>query len=387
MGNVIVIGAGYAGVRAAKAARRHGANVLLLDDDGRHHFGPRLAGVAAGAAGPGDAAAEVESLTGIPVEVGSVRRIDTKNQHVILASGTVHSYDAVVVTVGSVPARPPIKGLAKHAMDLRTAEDAIAIREALRRTDRVVVIGGGTTGVQLAAEIAAERANVAVDLVEAGPRLLAALPRGLAQHVTRLLDSRGVRIHLAAPVAEVTASAAVLEDGTRLPGVVVWAGGFTPAGHDLLPDAPTRDGRLEVHDTLQLVDDPNVFVAGDAAAHVDLLGRTLEMSAQIAVQGGKAAGRNAALVASDRKAIPALLMDLGRVVQLGGGRGVATMGPFQVGMFGMDRLVPLLHEAIDIRHLLSTGGLRALLRHGRGQNDAPGRADGRPELRLVDGQS
>ncbi len=385
---VIVIGAGYAGVRAAKAARRHGADVLLLDHDGRHHFGPRLASVAAGAADEGDAAADVESLLGIPVQVADVRKVDLAGRRVLLRSGTVHPYDAVVVATGSAPARPPIDGLEEHALDLRTADDAVRLRQRLRSTNRLVVIGGGTTGVQLAAEVAAERRGLSVDLVEAGPRLLPTLGATLASHAADLLRQRGVRIHLAAPVESVTASGAVLADGTRLPGLVVWCGGFTPNGHELLPDAPVaEDGRLRVTDTLQLEGHPEVFVAGDAAEHVDLLGRHLDMSAQVAVQGGKAAGRNAALVATGRKPIAALLLDLGRVVHLGGGRGLAAIGPLRLGPLGTDRLVPLLHEAIDIRHLLETGGLRALVRHGRGQNRRRTRPDGRPDLRVLDGSA
>ncbi len=378
MGSVVVIGAGYAGVRAAKAARRHGASVLLVDADGRHHFGPRLAGVAGGAAAEGDASAPVSSLLGMPVEVGTVRGIDLARHRVSLASGSAHEYDALVVTTGAVPTQPGIRGLDRFALDLKTADDASAVRRALARTDRVVVIGGGTTGVQIAGEIAANTPGVQIDLVEAGPRLLPEFPAGLARRAASLLTGRGVRVRVASPVAEVTSSTVRLVDGTKLAGTAIWAGGFSATGHELLPDVPVVDGRLQVRDTLQVDGHPDVFVAGDAAAHVDLLGRPLGMSAQVAVQAGKAAGRNAALLASGREPIPALLLDLGRVVMLGGGRGVAHVGPLRLGGFGTDRLVPLLHELIDLRHLFDTGGLDAIIRHGRGQAEAP-----RPNLRLV----
>lgn len=384
MGQVVVIGAGYAGVRAAKAAARHGAQVTTIDHDGRHHFGPRLPAVAAGGQGLGDGAASFESLTGLPVQVGTVRRIDAKARTVTLATGTVHHWDALVVTVGAIPSRPPIPGLDEHAIDLKTADDALHLQRATERSKGVVVVGGGATGVQIAGELAAHRSDLEVDLVEQSTSLLPELPGMLGSRAASLLRKRGVRVHLAAEVSRFRPGGVDLADGTELDGTPVWAGGFDAIGNQLLPGAEEHDGRIRVRDTLEVPGWANVFVAGDAAAHVDLIGRPLGMSAQVAVQAGKAAGRNAALVASGRDPIPALLYDLGRVVMLGGGRGVARLGPVPVGMFGSDRLVPLLHEAIDLRHLFDTGGLRAIVRHGRGQDDRSDRGS-RPDLRLVEG--
>ncbi|MFT5223124.1 MAG: NADH dehydrogenase, partial [Glaciecola sp.] len=346
MGKVVVIGAGYAGVRAAKAAELAGAEVVLLDTDGLHHFGPRLAGVAAGSANERDGFAPVGSLMNLRCEVATVKRIDLVTRQVLTADGGAHPYDALVVTVGAIPSQPPIPGLAEHAQQLKSSDDARRIRHAVTRASCAVVIGGGATGVQIAGELAASVEGLTVEVVERAPRLVPELPRLISRQVARILRSRNVLVHVATQVERVDAAGVDLSDGTRVDGVVIWAGGFKAIGHELLPDAPIIDGRLDVRGTLALESHPEVFVAGDAAAHVDLLGRQVGMSAQIAVQAGKAAGRNAARVASGREAVPALLLDLGRVVSMGGGRGVAQLGPVPIGLFGTDRLVPLLHELI-----------------------------------------
>ena len=95
------------------------------------------------------------------------------------------------------------------------------------------------------------------------------------------------------------------------------------------------------------------------------------MSAQVAVLAGAAAGVNAARIARGLvpRAVP--LRELGRVVDLGGGRGVAQVGPLALATPPLDRLAPLLHEAIDLRHLWRSGGLGALRRYRRGAANSP----------------
>lgn len=357
---VIVIGAGYAGVRGASAAARR-ADTLLIEADGHHDFGPRLAMVPAS-----DARAEVGTLLDVPLVTASVTRIDPVARRVELDDGRSLGYAALVVTSGSRAATPEVPGLEEHALTLKSAEDALAIRESLAGTRSLVIVGGGPTGVQLAGEVAIAWTDTEVHLLEAEPRLLPSFPRSLGEHAARLLRDRSVHVHLGAPAERIDDGGVRLADGSQIDGLVVWAGGFEPTGHDLLPDLPTEDGRIVVEDDLSVRGMPGVFVAGDSAAHRDVLGRLLPMSAQVAEQAGRVAGDNAGRIATGRATRSARLFELGWVIPMGQGRGVARVGPLRLDNALTDRLVPLLHHVIDLRHLWYAGGLTALGRHAEG---------------------
>lgn len=375
---VVVVGAGYAGAHAARAALDGGAAVTLIDDRGRHDFSPRLAAVAGGTSGVGDAWASVDELLDVRVVRGTVTAVDRSRRRVAVGPDVEVGYDALVVTVGAEPVVPPVPG-GQAALTLRTAEDAVAVRQALVSAEELVVIGGGATGVQLAGEAAAAHPDLTVRVIEQEPRLLPGFGFLLGLHAARVLRRRGVRLHLSSRVAGVDADGVELEGGRRVSGVPVWAAGFAASGHRLLPDAPTRDGRLVVDERLRVPGEGQVFAAGDIASHRDVLGRPLRMSAQVARQAGRVAGRNAARAArGDRDLSTARLVDWGWVIDLGDGAGVARIGPVPLALPVVDRLVPLLHGAVDVRHLFEVGGIGAVWDHARGRHD-PGSGVPQPD--------
>ncbi len=363
---IVVIGGGYAGSHAAVAARRAGGAVTVVDQDGLHGFLPRLAGVAAGRLRAGDARTPLGELLGVEVHQGSAERLDVDRRRVELAGGAVVPYDGLVVTVGSRTARSPVPGADEHAWSLHTPDDALALRVALRETSHLVVVGGGATGVQLAAEVAAAHPTMTVRLVEAGSRLLPAEPRMLGTSMRRLLDDAGVQVHLDVHASAIDADGVDLADGQRLDGLVVWAGGWEADASALLPRAEFRDGRVVVARDLTVTTYDRVLAAGDIAAHRDVLGRPLAMSAQIAVQAGAAAGASAVALARGERPTWARLFELGRVVDLGD-RGVGRVGPVPLGWGPTARLVPLMHLAIDLRHLAQLGGPLTALAHAPGR--------------------
>ena len=384
--HVIVVGAGYAGVRAAVAARREGARVTLVDSTGNHEFSPRLAAVAGGRAPSGDGWASAEELTGATVVRAMATRVDAAAPGVVLEDGRHLAGDAVVLAVGADTAWPDVPGLSEHAHGLRSVGDALAIRRELVEADRLVVVGGGPTGVQLAAEAAHRHRHLDVVVLEAADRLLPALPARLGARAERVLRRRGVDVRRRSPVVRVTPQGVVLERGPGVDGLVVWATGFAAAGSALLPDADTIDGRLVVDGSLRVPGTIAVFAAGDVAAHRDLFATPLAMSAQTAVRAGAVAGRNAVRVARALPPSPALLFELGRLMPLGRGVGVGTVLGVPLAGPLLDRAVPLLHDAVDVEHLLRTGGLGAVLRHAPGRH-RPTRADQRrverPQVRSV----
>ena len=351
---VLVVGGGYAGLHAATAVRRSGIPVTVVDRTGRHDFVTRLAGVAGGTAGVGDASQSLRSFVD-RVVVGSVAEI--ADGSVTLTDGRTITADALVVTAGSASSRPPIDGI-EFAHGLRSAEDAVTLRESIAHATAVVIIGGGATGVQLAGATAAAHPTLTIHLVDGAARLLGGMPNAISSGATRILRGRNVNIHLGSGVERITRQGAVV-DGALLEGVVVWAGGFSILAHQYAMPA-AEDGRIMVDATLRVQGTQRTFAAGDIAAHCDIDGNALPMSAQVAVRAGDAAGRNAVRTIRGEPIRSVDLRQLGWVLDLGARRGLAQLGPITLSAPGADLIPPILHEAIDLKDLLELGGVHAL---------------------------
>ncbi len=352
--HVLVVGGGYAGLHAAAAARGAGVAVTLVDDSGRHDFVTRLAAVAGGTAPPGDAARPLDGLAD-RVVTGRVTRVAEGT--VTLHGGRTLEAGAVVVTVGAAPSRPPVPGI-ERTLPLRSATDAMLLRARIECSGSVVVIGAGATGVQLAGAVAHAHPTTTVHLVDAEEVLLAGLPPALGAGAQRILRSRGVHLHLGRPVERITTTGVMVDDA-HLEGTVVWAGGFEARAGGL--GLPVDDGGRVLVDAHARVQGRELtFAAGDVAAHPDRAGGTAPMSAQVAVRAGAAAGANAARTVLGRPTRPVTLAQLGWVLDLGGRRGVARVGPLDLAAPVLDLIPPLLHEIIDLKDLVETGGSAAL---------------------------
>ena len=366
---VLIVGAGYAGLHAARGARASGAPVTIVDRDGVHGFTTRLAAVAGGTAGPGDAFAPLDKLCDsvrhervVAIDDGVVRTED----------GSVLAADAVVITAGARPVIPDVTGI-ELAMSLRTPADALRLREAIESAEALSIVGGGPTGIQLAGAAAVARPDLTIRVIDREPVFLAGMDRSLGDHALGVLEERGVEVRLERELDAVHTGGLTLSDGTLLDGLVVWAGGFESVADELGDDLPLDAQRLRVGRDLRVDGWTRTFAAGDVAAHRDRNGELLAMSAQIAVQAGQQAGRNAGRIARGRETEPASFSHRGWVVDLGGGRGVAQLGPISLASPGLDRLAPILHLGIDIKHLLEIGGARAL-QFAPGRHNPPTRA-------------
>ena len=348
------MGGGYAGLHAAAAIERSGVPVTVVDRTGRHDFVTRLAAVAGGTAPAEDASRPLESFVD-RVMVGAVTEV--ADGSVTMTDGRTLVADAVVVTAGSAPSRPPVDGI-EFVHHLRSAEDAVALRRSVGNASSLVIVGGGATGVQLAGAAAVAHPSLTVHLVEATPGLLQGLPEAVGAGARRILEHRDVTVHLGAGVDRITARGAVV-DGNLLEGLVVWAGGFSAMADRY--DMPTAaDGRILVDSALRVHGRERTFAAGDIAAHRNGRDDHLPMSAQIAVRAGTAAGRNAVRAVRGEPLETVDLRQLGWVIDLGGRRGLAQIGPINLTTVGADLIPPLLHDAIDLKDLLEIGGFLAL---------------------------
>lgn len=263
---VLVVGAGYAGVacaaRLARKSRGTGTSVVLVDP--RPYFVERIRlheDVAGDVRARAPLARRLEG-TGVSIVTGVVEGVDLRARRARVA-GRDEPFDALVVATGSRGAPPA------HALAVDTEEDALAARARLAAPDvrHVVVCGGGLTGVELAAELAEKRPELALSIVSAG-EVLSTLGEGARAHARAFFGARGASVYEHARVAAVERDGVVLESGDSLRAdAVVWACGLRAsrfAADAGLAVAP--DGRALVDGALRSVTHPFVRVAGDAAS-------------------------------------------------------------------------------------------------------------------------
>jgi NADH dehydrogenase len=212
--------------------------------------------------------------------------------------------------------------------------------------------------VQLAGAIGARHPRKRVSLIDGETTLLATMADATGRDAMRILGDRDVRMYLGSEVDEIEESA-VTVGGERIDGLVVWAAGFTPRA-DRFGLPLTESGRIDVGDDLRIRGWRSTFAAGDIAAHTDASGTELPMSAQIAVQAGDIAGANAAGVLRGDTPRAADLAHRGWVLDLGGCRGLAEIGPVTLTAPFLDLVPPILHWGIDVRHLVETRGFAGL---------------------------
>jgi NADH dehydrogenase len=322
--HVVIVGAGFGGLYAAKAFRRADVSVTVVDRRNHHLFQPLLYQVATAALSPGDIAYPIRTIVrrqkNTRVLLADVSSIDVDNRRVILRDGEI-SYDFLILAAGATDAYFGHDEWKEAAPGLKSLEAALEVRRRIllafekaereadvkRRRDLMtfVVVGGGPTGVELAGAIAEIARSVmvhefrAIDprdarvvLVEAGPRLLSTFPADLADHAEKSLRAIGVEVWTGFPVTHIDGGGVVLGDCRIEAGTTLWAAGVqaSPLGRSL--GVPLdRGGRVIVQPDLTIPGHPEVFVIGDLAACADR-GKVLPGVAPVAIQQGKHAAEN-----------------------------------------------------------------------------------------------
>ncbi|TDR38928.1 NADH dehydrogenase FAD-containing subunit [Tahibacter aquaticus] len=298
--HVVIIGGGFGGLWAARGLATAKVRISLIDRVNHHLFQPLLYQVATAGLSMPDIAAPLRHIlrrqANATVLLNEVSAIDKANRRVRCVDGSELAYDFLIVASGARHAYFGHDDWAEFAPGLKTLDDALVIRRrvltaferAEAETDETrraawlnfVVIGGGPTGVELAgtlAEIARHtlrrefrRSNPAaarVLLVEAGPRVLSALPEELSAKATRQLQRLGVEVHTGKPVTAVDAQGIALGEQRIAAHTVLWAAGVaaSPLGRSL--DVPLdKAGRVVVEDDLSLPGNPEILVIGDLAS-------------------------------------------------------------------------------------------------------------------------
>ena len=322
---VVIVGAGFGGLRAARELRRAPVDVILVDRHNYHLFQPLLYQVATAGLEPEEIAKPVRAILrgqrNLDFRLLDVAGVDFAARRVLTSDGPI-GYDYLILAIG---ARTNFFGLAeikRHGFDLKDLAGAVRLRnqvlecfergmlesdaERRRALLTFVVVGGGPTGVEMAGALSElvrlvlvkdyPRLNlkdVRVLLLEAGDRLLAGMPAQLSEAAARTLWRKHVEVRHGVTVAEFDGAKARMKSGEVIPSyTLIWAAGVQAAGLAERLGIPTaRLGRLPVLPTLQLSGHPEVFVIGDAA-YLEADNAPLPMMAPPAMQMGQIAAEN-----------------------------------------------------------------------------------------------
>jgi NADH dehydrogenase len=356
--HVVILGAGFAGLAAARALNHAPVRITLVDRSNHHLFQPLLYQVAAAALAAPDVAAPIRKLLwkqrNATVLMSDVRRIDVEKRRVVL-EGRALSYDYLIVATGMTHTYFGNDAWAKHAPGLKTIGEALDIRrrilrafeaaelavssEEQRALTTVVVRGGGPTGVELAgalAEIAGRTLArdfrrfdprcTRVILIEAGPRILSTFAPEMSQKAVAQLVQLGVEVRTGTPVSDVGEGYVEIAGEYIETHTVVWAAGVQASPLTRQLGVPVdRAGRVWVEPDLSVPDRPEVFVVGDLIAKTQE-GRPLPGVAPLAIQSGRHAAANILRSVARRPRLPFQYVDKGSMATIGRNKAVAQLG-------------------------------------------------------------
>jgi NADH dehydrogenase len=365
--HVIIIGAGFGGLSAAKALAKAPVDVTLIDRRNHHLFQPLLYQVATAGLTPSQVASPIRGILrghgNVRVVLAEVDEIDLVSREVVTGARRTN-FDYLVVAAGASHAYFGHDEWARYAPGLKSLEDALSLRArvltALEAAETAcdpaerarlltfAVVGGGPTGVELAGAIAElagrslacdfraiRGAKPRVLLIEAGERLLPAFHPSLSAYARRALEKLGVEVRLGQPVEHVD-DGGVRLDGERIAAAnTIWAAGVRAAalGRFLSPDAD-RAGRIPVAPDLYLPHTPEVFVIGDLAKVEQADGRPVPGVAPAAKQQGAYVAKVIAAAVAGRPKPPAFrYRDLGSLATIGRRAAVVEIGKVRLTGF------------------------------------------------------
>lgn len=362
---IVIIGGGFAGVAVAHRLERRlrpdETEIVLLSRENFTLFTPMLPEVCSGALDVRHVVTPIRSqLRRTQFILADFRKLDLPNKaieytHTLTGTTDRLSYDHLVLALGSTISTFGLPGVAQHVFALKTLEDAGILRNRLmwlleladsepdmtvrRALLRVVVVGGGFTGVEAAGELLdmfksvlryfprIARDDVEVVLVEGGPRLLAGLPVKMGAYSARALGSRGLQIRTGDRVAGVDDRALHLASGARIESrTIVWSAGTGPSPSLAATTLPRdRSGRIATAADMSVAEHRGIWAIGDCSAIPQTDSSSYPATAQHAIREGPVLADNIVAVLRGRPTKPFVYRALGMMASLGGRRAVAQL--------------------------------------------------------------
>lgn len=371
---VVIVGAGFAGLSAARGLANADVEVLLLNRDNYHTFSPLLHQVAGCQVEPENIVSPIRdllrNLPNVQFATNDVKRIDLAGRLVEANDCLIH-YDYLILACGSSSRFFGVPGAFENAYPLKSLEDSLNLRNRIltcferaqeeadvARIQQLLtftIVGGGATGVELAGELVEliygslvrdyprlDLRRVRVLLLQRGERLLPEMPSHLSNYARQKLQKMGVEVRLNACVTQVTENAVYLEDSRVIPcETVVWTAGVQ--GNRFAKRwglATVQNGQVKVLPTLQVVEYPEVYVVGDLAT---LATGQLPMVAPVAIQQGTIAAKNILRQIKGRNPQAMQYRHQGSMVIIGRNVGVANLGKVNLTGFSAWFLWLVIH--------------------------------------------
>ena len=391
--HVVVIGAGFGGLRVVKGLRRAPVDVTVIDPNNFHTFQPLLYQVASAGLDAGDVSFPVRGILrrskSAKFVLGTVTAIDLARRTLTVDDEINLDYDFLVVAAGTVSTSFGIPGVDEHALPLKTLHDAIRLRTRLlmmfehagtevaagrpRPDLSIVIVGGGPTGVETAGGLRElvdrvltkdfkdlELEGLPITLVEAASRVLGPFNPKSSAKAEETLARRGVHVITGVGVDHVETDAVLLADGRRLPAAItIWATGVVGNPVAKLLGVPlARGGRIPVRSDLSLEGHPEVFAIGDIAASPSDDERPLPQVAQPAIQGGFHAAAQIVAQLEGRPTEPFHYHDKGSMATIGRNQAVTE---FPNGLRFSGRIGWLMWLGLHLLYLIGFRNRLAVL--------------------------
>ena len=370
--NIVILGAGYAGVHAAKKlARKYRKNndvtITLIDKNPYHTLMTELHEVAGGRVPEESVKLDLHKIfhrTKVNVVVDYIENVDLEKQ-VVKTTHSTYNYDYLMVGLGSETAYFGVPGVKEYGFGLWSLDDALTIREhikaqfkkaSLERDEKVrremltfVVAGAGFTGIEMAGELLewkdtlAEKYRVDVDevkvcVVEAAGSILNMLDQKQAGKAEKYMIKHKIEVMKNSPITEVTADSITLKDGRKIAThTLIWTCGIQCAeGAAAIEIAKTRANRLKANDYMQAEGYENVYVIGDCAYNEENGNCTNPQIVEAAEQTATTAAKNIIASMENKEKVKFKPNYHGFMVSIGGRYGVANlMGIRLSGFFAM----------------------------------------------------
>ncbi|HEU4723659.1 MAG TPA: NAD(P)/FAD-dependent oxidoreductase [Candidatus Eisenbacteria bacterium] len=358
---LVILGGGFAGLDVARAVGRSRVareywDTVLIDKENFFQFNPLLPAVAVGAVETRHIVYPLRQMAKhrhIRFHKNKAIRIDLARREVVLHNNLVQPFDVLVIALGSVTNYYGVPGAEANTRPFKTVIDAMTLRARVvelfemaeqsesvaqrRRLLSFAIVGGGVTGVEVAAELiemardtllprypTLSPRELSITIVEGGDRLVATAKPEHSAYVHRFLERRGVRILLRSPVKRVEPKRLFLPDGGEVEAfTLLWTAGVRPP--DLVRDLPLsfhRDGRVIVDEQLRphraeggVLED--VYVLGDCAASPRPDGRFQPALSQTAIAMGGQIGETLRRRAHGQEPLPFRFKDAGYIISLG----------------------------------------------------------------------
>jgi NADH dehydrogenase len=388
---VVIVGAGFGGLYAAREMNSLPVDVTLLDKRNYHLFQPLLYQVATGGLSPGDISSPIRAVLkkcrNVRVYQEEVVDIDPLAR-VVRTRKSNFPYDILVMATGSSHHYFGNDHWQKYAPGLKSIEDATDIRSRILKAFelaemekdpdrqkellRFVVVGGGPTGVELCGAMAELAKNTMkgdfrnidpalaeIVLVEAADRLLPTFPEMLSEKAARSLRRLGVTVRTGVMVTEVSGHGVTVKAGDSIElltaGAVIWAAGVKASsqGRSLaakLGAETDRAGHILVEPDLSIPGHPEIFIIGDLANFPHQTGKPLPGLAPVAMQQGRYVAKVLKARLQGRKIPPFKYWDKGTLAVIGRNSAVADFGRFKISGFPAWLLWIFVHIAYLIEY-------------------------------------